>query len=343
MNLPGRIKDVIKAACRTGSGGSEWTPVDERIFSDASAAMRQTHINNQRVTRINVWRKIMESKMTRYSAAAVVALAAALILVSPFGTSKHGGVLLADVQERIAQADTMVLRGETTFTSISDPNITVTFDNVKYMSRDHGFVEDGFVKGALFYRVVLNRQEKQSLLLLAPWKKCLRFPCTEDQIKVMEKLTPTGVVDLLLQTDHKELGISQIEGVEAEGFEVQDLQPLENVVPKFLLDIQQGTATIWVGTKELLPVRMEADMRIGKGFLTGFRDLRCHEIAILDSYDVELDPGLFDTSIPEGYTEFKVTDLIPAKLSLGALGILPAGYLIRRRAKGGKAICTPTP
>lgn len=132
---------------------------------------------------------------------------------------------------------------------------------------------------------------------------------------------------------------TKIDGVEVEGFKVQDLQPLENIVPKFLLDIREGTATIWVGTKELLPVRMEADMLLGANFWTGFMDVRCHEIAILDSYDVELDPKLFDTSIPEGYTEFKITDLIPGKLSLAGLGVVPAGFVVWRRAGHEKTIC----
>ncbi len=76
MNRHRKIKNLIRAACRTGSGRSDWTAADERVVRDASAAMSQTHTDNQRVTRIPVWRKIMESRMTRYSAAAVVALAA---------------------------------------------------------------------------------------------------------------------------------------------------------------------------------------------------------------------------------------------------------------------------
>lgn len=289
--------------------------MDERVLGDARATLAETTNNNRpQVLRPGrtLWRTIMESKITPYSAAAVVALAAALVLTNPLGILKSG-VALADVQKRIAQVDTMVLRGQTTFTSVSDPNSSLKFDNVKYMSRRCGFAEDGYIKGTLAYRIVLNREQKQTLLLLAPWKKCLRFSCTEEQIKAMEKLTPSGVVDVLLETPYKKLGVSQIDGVEVEGFEVQDLKPLENIVPRFLLDIQEGTATIWVGTKELLPVRGEADMVIRANFWTGFMDVRCHEIAILDSYDTELDPKRFDTSVPEGYTEFKITDLIPGK------------------------------
>ncbi|MEN6575183.1 MAG: hypothetical protein ABFD90_02480 [Phycisphaerales bacterium] len=274
----------------------------------------------------------MESRMTRYSVAAVVALAAALVLTNPLGISKQG-IALAAVQKRIAQVDTMILRGETTFTSVTDPNITVKYENVKYLSQQEGFAENFFIKGTLTARVILNRREKRGILLLVPWRKCVRFPCTDEQLEVVEKLTPTGMVDLLLETEYRELGITEIDGVEVEGFQVQDLQPLENIVPKFLMDLQQGTATIWVGTKELLPVRMEANMLLGANFWTHFMDVRCHEIAILDSYDIELDPKLFDTGIPEGYTEFKITDLLPGKLAMAGLGAVPLGAVAWKRCR----------
>jgi hypothetical protein len=260
-----------------------------------------------------VWRKIMASKLTKYSVAAVVALAAAVVLLNPFGTSTNG-VALAAVQARIARVDTMVLRGETTFTSITDPNISLRYGNVKYLSRQQGFVEDGFIKGTLMYRVILNRSEKQALLVLPVWKKYLKFVGTEEQIRVVERLTPTGVVDLLLETEYQRLGTATIDGVEAEGFEVQDLKPLEGILPKFLLDLREAKATLWVGKKELLPIRGEADMVLGGTVATLFMDVRCHEVTMLEEYNTELDPALFDIRPPEGYTELKLTDFLSGNL-----------------------------
>jgi len=257
-----------------------------------------------------IWRKIMESRLTKYSAAAVVTLAAALVLWNPLGTTPNG-VALAQVQARIAEVETMILRGQATFTSVADPNVVVKYDNVKYLSRQEGFVEDGFVKDKLIYRVILNQRQKQGLLLLVPWKRCVRFPCPEEQLRAVERLTPSGIVDVLLESNaYQRLGTAEIDGVEAEGFELQNLKPLDNLVPKSLMDLQQGTATVWVGTKELLPIRMEADILLGKTVATLFMDVRCHKMAKLDKYNVELDPDLFDTRTPEGYTEFKLTDIL---------------------------------
>jgi outer membrane lipoprotein-sorting protein len=315
---------------------------DALILRDAGAALARATDNRPQALPPGptIWRMIMEKRITKYSVAAVIALAAALVLWNPLGTSSSG-VALAQVQAKIAQVDTMILRGETTFTSVSDPNTTVKYENVKYLSRREGFVEDGFIKGTRIYRVVLHRRERQGVLLLDPWRKCVRFPCTEEQIKLMERLTPSGVVDLLLESnDYQRLGTANIDGTKAEGFKVQDLKPLENIVPKSLMDLQEGTATIWVGTEELLPIRMEADMRLGKTIATLFMDVNCHETAELEKYNVELDPGLFDLRTPEGYTEFNLMDLFPGMFGLTGLGILPVGAAGWRRwkARGDKVI-----
>jgi hypothetical protein len=230
----------------------------------------------------------------------------------------------------------MVLRGEKIFTCVAEPNLTFRFDVVKYFSRQYGHVEEGRTNGSLAYRIVFNLPERQCLILLPGWKKCLKRPCTEEQIKIVEKLMTAGVMDLLLEADYRELGPSQIDGTAVEGFEFQDIKPVQNILPKYLFDIQQGSGTVWVETKELLPIRLEGDLRIGKSVMTLYTDLHLHEVANLESYDVALDPNLFSTAIPEGYTEFKFTDLLPETFGLAGLGILPAGVVLgtrfRRRA-----------
>jgi len=262
-----------------------------------------------------IWRCIMQSKVTRYSAAAVVALAAGLVLLNPLGQSRQG--LLLAAQERIARVDTMVLRGQKVFSSAEDPNLSVALDVVKYISRQYGYAEQGYLNGAMLYRVVMNMPDRQGLIAFAPWKKkCLKYPYTEGQIKLTERLAPAGIVDLLLQTDHKDLGPGKINGADVEGFELHDIGDLKDVLPRSIFDIQQGRVTAWVSTSEHLPIQLEGYFRIGKTMATFFMDLNLHETTSLESYNVALDPGLFSTEIPEGYSEFKLTDIIPGQAGL---------------------------
>jgi hypothetical protein len=295
-----------------------------------------------------IWRFIMESKVTRYSAAAVIVLAMALVLLGPFGTPGNGGVVLADVQQKVADIETMIIRGTKTFTHPGEDGevfefngMKCKFDLVKYSSIKHGFVEEGYVGDKLIYRITFNRPKRQTLLVLPPWKKYGTFTSTDKQMQLLENLTPKGIMNLFMEGDHQELGRDKIDGVEVEAFEFQDTEPFIGLVPKPILDIQSLKGKVWIGIKEQLPVRVEGDFFIGKSLMTMFNDLNLREVNTLGEYNVELDEEIFDTNPPEGYTELTLSDILPfipieAKAGLAGLGIIPAGLIFWKRRKRKK-------
>jgi len=291
----------------------------------------------------------MESRITRYSAAAVVALATALVLLSPFGAPGNGGVVLADVQQKVNGIETMIIRGTKTFTHPGEDGDVFEFDGfkgefdlVKYFSKQHGLVEEGYVKDKLIYRFTFNRPKRQTLLVLPLGKKYGTFTSTDKQMQLLENGTPKGIINLLMGGDYQELGRDNINGVEVEVFEFQDPVTFNELLPKAILDIQNIKGKVWIGIAEQLPVRIEGDLTIGKSFMTMFHDLNLHEVNTLGEYNVELDEGIFDTSPPEGYTELGLSDLLPfipmeAKAGLAGLGIAPAGIIFWKRRKRKRA------
>jgi hypothetical protein len=295
-----------------------------------------------------IWRFIMESKVTRYSAAAVIVLAMA-VLLSPFGTPGNSGVVLADVQQKVAGIETMIIRGTKTFMRpgadgevIEIKGLKCKFDLVKYSSKKLGLVEEGRVDGELIYRVTFNRPKRQSLLVLPPWKKYGKMTSTDEQMKLMENLSPEGIIKMLLAGDHKELGRDKIDGVEVEGLEFQQPDLFVALFPKPIFDIQTLKGKVWIGTKEQLPIWVEGDFFFGKSLLTLFNEVRLHEVNVVDKYDVEIDEKIFDTDVPEGYTEFGLSDILPfiptgAKAGLAGLGIIPAGLIFWKRQKRKRA------
>ncbi|MBN1973980.1 MAG: hypothetical protein JW787_10105, partial [Sedimentisphaerales bacterium] len=80
----------------------------EKYILDESNA-KQLKIKSHK----SVWRFIMESKVTRYSAAAVVTLAFILVLSNPFGSSKYGGVVLANVAQKMENIKLFVCKEHT--------------------------------------------------------------------------------------------------------------------------------------------------------------------------------------------------------------------------------------
>jgi len=299
----------------------------------------------------NFWRTIMESKVTKYSAAAVIFLTITLVLFGPFWTPGNGGVVLADVQQKVAGIDSMIIRGTKTFTRPGEPDrifefdgIKCKFDLVRYQSTQYGLVEEGYAEGQLFYRITFNIPEEQTLILFPKYKKYFKFTSMDAFAKVMENFaTPNGILKLLIAGDSKKLGRSKIDGIEIEAFEFEDtesLEPIKDLFPKAVFNIQGFKGRVWIGIKEQLPVRIEGDLRIGKSFMTAFHDLNLREVNTLGEYNVELDEEIFSTDPPEGYTELTLTDILPlipvgAKAGLVGLGIAPAGFIVwkRRRRK----------
>lgn len=300
----------------------------------------------------NLWRTIMESRITRYSAAAVVVLAMTLVLLSPFGTPGNGSVVLADVQKKVAGIETMIIRGTKTFTHPGEPDrvfefdgIKCRFDLVKYHSTQYGLIEEGYAEGQLIYRITFNIPEEQTLILFPKYKKYLKFASMDALAKAMENFTtPNGVLNLLLAGDCKKLGRDKIDGVEVEAFEFQDTEPFEpfkELLPKAVFNIQNFKGKIWIAIKEQMPVRVEGDLAVSKCFMSMFNDLNLHEVNTFGDYNIELDEHIFDTNPPEGYTQLTLSDILQfmpteAKAGAAALGIVPAGLVFWKRRKQRK-------
>jgi len=328
----------------------QWTqkhPDEARLLRDGFRDSGR----NVKTTTQNIWRFIMESKVTRYSAAAVIVLAMALVLLSPFGTPGNG-VVLAEVQQKVAGIETMILRGTKTFAYPGEPDrifefdgIKCQFDLVKYHSTRFGLVEEGYAEGNLFYRITFNIPQGQTLIAFPKYKKYLKFASTDAIAKMMEQVaTPNGILNLLFAGESRKLGRDKIDGVEVEAFEFQDTKPfgpLKELLPKAVFDIQSFKAKVWIGIKEQLPVRVEGDLAIGKSFMTVFHDLNLHEVNTFGQYNVELDENIFDVNPPEGYTEITLSDIlrlvpIEAKAGLVGLGIIPAGFIFWKRQRRKK-------
>jgi len=296
----------------------------------------------------HIWRLIMESKITRYSAAAVIVLATALVLLGPFGTPGNDSVVLADVQQKVANIETMIIRGTKTFTlpgkngDICEfEGVKCQFDLVKYSSIKYGLVEEGYVGDELIYRFTLNRPKRQTLLVLPPCKKYGVFTSTDKQMQLLENLTPSGLINLFLEGYHRDLGRDDINGVEVEVFECKDTEPFIGLLPKVIADIQSLKGKVWIGIEEQLPLRVEGDILIGKSLMTMFNDLNLHEVNTFGEYNVELDEEIFDIKPPEGYTEFTLSDILPlipveAKAGLAGLGIVPISLIFWKRFRRKK-------
>jgi hypothetical protein len=322
---------------------------DERILIDAGVALTNSLHNRPQALRPGptIWRFIMESKITRYSAAAVVTLAAALVLLNPFGTSKNGSIVWAEVVEKVSEMSSVIIKDEYLFWEMDeDENILEAdpdkLDVIKYASEEYGVVFDVFNEEGLLAQVYFLKETKQFIIVGHTLKKYLKIPMVGDIFdRIAATVTPRGLVEYFTSGHYTELGRAKFDNFDVEGFETTDpnvLFPLPEPLRSFF-PVNYIVGRIWIDVETSLPVGVEAEFNTDRGLLTGLNKLHGEWRAYDFQWNAEIPEGIFDPNIPDDYTEFKITDFIPPEAKAGLVGVvaIPAGFVFWRRQRRKRA------
>ena len=311
----------------------------DRTLSDTLDA-QEIQKKKSVASRPNLWRFIMESKVTRYSAAAVITLAMVLVLFNPFGISDNGGIVWAQVVQKIDEAQMIVHKEQRFYYELGEEEPFLKTDVIKHCSQKLGIVDEQYTtEGDLMHRAYVLGKSREMVAILPETKKYFKMPLRDSMAQIIDRLTPRGLVEHFMAIEHIKLGRSRIDGCDVEGFEAIDTEiwPMPDKF-KFLFPVKQITWRFWIDVESSLPVRGEYEVITDRGLLTGMKKLKAVCKAYDFEYHHEVREELFKPNIPDDYTEFKLTDLIPteAKAGLVGLGILPAGIIfwkIRKRNK----------
>jgi len=266
---------------------SSGADTDERIMNDALAVMEQSKKARPASAGLNVRRMIMKSPITKLAAAAAIIIAV-LIGLTQFGGS---GVVWAEVAKKVDQAPTYVCR--LNFAASTPGQETVELTAKKYVSSEHGQREDTYFKdGELYKYTYFIPEEKVEIDLMPAEKKYRRKPLTEKELEVRQVEDVRGVIKELLSGKHKKLGRDSIDGIEAEGIEIDDPNLIKYTSS---FEVESMGVQLWVDTETYLPVLLKAEMRGSKG-----------EKAMLKAdnfqWNVQLEPSIFEPNIPDDYT-----------------------------------------
>jgi len=323
-------------------------PNEERLLRSGYADSGR----NAKTTIKNLWRFIMESKITRYSAAAVVTLAAGLVLLNPFGTSKNSSILWAKVVENVRQMRTVIVEEEYLFWEMDGDETYLEadadkLDVIKYASEEQGVVLYVFNNEGLLSQVYFLKETEQFIIVGPTLKKYLKVPMVGDIFdRIAATVTPRGLVEYFTSGHYTQLGRAKFDNFDAEGFETTDpnvLFPLPEPLRSFF-PVNYIVGQIWIDVETSLPVGIEAELNTDRGLFTGFNKLHGEWRAYDFQWNAELPEGIFEPNIPDDYTEFKVTDFIPPEAKAGLVGVvaIPAGFVFwkRRRRKRAKATGT---
>ena len=293
-----------------------------------------------------IWRKIMESKATKYSVAATILVAASLVLSDPFGLfgGPHG-IALAEVVERMNDVKTMTLKEERVYYEIGRDEPWLKTNVVQYVSSDRGIVDEQYGEdGRLQGRAYILKDPPQIIIVLVEQKKYVTLPLTDSAARLMERLTPRAIVEYFKAGDCTDLGTATIDGQEVTGFETRDsgLFPISGQY-RFLFPIKDIKWQFWI-SKDLLPVTADLELTTGRGVFTVFKELRitCHDYDML--YDPNIPSTVFDPNIPADYTPLNLESTVKENAAWIGVGTLPVVGLVahrrRRRARQRRSCAT---
>jgi len=229
-------------------------------------------------------RTIMQSKMTRYAAAALIIMGT-VFAFNAF--DKTGGVAWAEVVHRIDQVRTFVFHHHLTITEEEEET---PVESTVYGSTEYGWRFEQDIAGRMKVIKYISPADKAVIEVIPHVKKYNRGHMSDAQIEEFLRLSdPREMIRNFMSLSYSELGPDTIDGVPVEGIEIND--------PKLGAGaFEECTGRLWISVATNLPVRIEFDGHSSKG--------QTHIQVLADTFD--WNPGLeasqFEPEIPEDFT-----------------------------------------
>lgn len=248
------------------------------------------------------WRIIMNTKMAKLAAAAMIVIG----VLAGFEVFKGtGSVSWAQVRERVAAVRAVVYKAKVTG---SERGQAFEMRIEAVMAEGLGTRMDAYMGNQMISQAFALAEEKSHITLFPAQKKYLEVELTEKNR--LENGDPKVMVEAFLKGDYKKLGRHEINGVTVEGIESHDVSatagfPGGGGIIGAAEDEFPGevVARLWVDVVTGWPVEVTLDITDEKGN---------EQMTVVVSdfqWDAQIDPDTFASVIPEGYELMYTVDL----------------------------------
>lgn len=235
--------------------------VDEHVLASAKSALAKSTKKRDAVSmrRLSIWRTIMRNPITKLAAAAAIVIG---VFVLTFFFMKTGeNVVLADVLARVEKARAFMYKMEMTTTILANSPRKQRIRGTAIISKEYGMkaqieITDPSIGEAMIHQMYLLLDQKLMLTLIPEKKKYMRMELDDELLasKKKENNDPREMLKQILACKYTELGRSEINGIEVEGFKTTD--------PNFASGaVDEVEMTLWVDIKTWLPVLWEMDIK----------------------------------------------------------------------------------
>lgn len=237
-------------------------------------------------TNVGPWQKfgriILKRPITKLAIAAaviVIAIAGTYYLGSPIdGTT----VVWGEVIERIKKTHSFSAQSKRTFNVVGEEKPAYECEVYSYFSPEHGYKEEQYIDGKLGMLTYGLFEEKLMIFVFPTMKQYMRLKLDEQALLLIEytnPMNPDVLIELFGSEKCKKLGSKEINGIKADGLEVKDLKVFL-AIPRLLFQLESIDIRLWMDPNTFLPVEVEAKGVVGKGLLTGFKDLAGRRLSI---------------------------------------------------------------
>ncbi|MGB2865276.1 MAG: hypothetical protein WBC05_18245 [Sedimentisphaerales bacterium] len=248
----------------------------------------------------SIRRTIMKSPFVKSAAAAVIIALVVMGLFEFTGTDSTSGVVWAEVVRKVGASRGLIVRSTDTSSIPSDENdYSITYTSLRYCRKE--FYKDG-QNIRTCYTDFTGSDTDTLIDVFHIHKFCMTTTYKKSENGLFlewrdDWTNPGFLVQTILSGKHSKLGQKNIEGVLCEGIETTDpacFGPLPEQVNNLEVEFR-----LWVSTETGYPVLYESKM-------SGEYEGEVWESeSVMDQFqwDVELDPEIFEPSIPPGYEE----------------------------------------
>ena len=278
--------------------GAEDIPADvHKIAEEVSKNFEKTLTQTRQPF---LWEHIMKTRTIKFAAAAAIIIAVFIGL--PFFSGNGSGVALADVLERIEQAQAFMYRMKMTTTGAMmsgmpagkkiEMESTIIISNEYGMKMEMTMTDPNTGQEEMTQQMYILPDKKMMISLMPEQKKYMRMEFDDDLLASMKRQNndPREMIKQIMGCEYTELGRSVIDGIEVEGFRTTD--------PAFYGGAMENLElTLWVDVEKWLPVRTEMDFKMNE-------QMQMHGVIYDYQWDIQVDASEFKPVIPEDFTAF---------------------------------------
>jgi len=264
---------------------------NQAVLKDLLHQFDRTQTQKPTVTQPNIRRTIMKSSIPKLAAAAVIVLAALIAMNQLVGSA--GSVAWGEVVRNIEANPGFIYRMKQTHNQQKTGMIELNM--MAYGSAQYGFRLDGYNDEEVTSQTYATLRDKAMTSVNHLRRTYTRTTLADDALAEIENMEPKEAIGEFLSAEYTMLGRKTIEGVEAEGVEIDDPSKAQANFP-----VDSCVMQLWVAVDTGLPVLVEVDT-VGKN-----GTLEIHTVQDSFQWNVELDASEFEPDIPEDYTQMEV-------------------------------------